>query len=94
MDMKEARKRAGMNQEELAQAAGLDPSLVSRIESGQRPLTLASAIKFAGVLDVPPKDLLVHNQGQVMQRRMDAGDVPGVLHRGQVYCSCRRGGGR
>lgn len=47
------RKQRNLTQEQLAQAAGISPTLVALIETGRRQPGLANAIAIAEALDVP-----------------------------------------
>jgi transcriptional regulator with XRE-family HTH domain len=51
--VKEFRKRAGLSQKDLAAAAGIDQSAISRIERGQRDVSLNRLGAIAKVLGVP-----------------------------------------
>ena len=55
----EARKRAGMKQEDFARLIGLDRSAVSRIESGERKVDSIELATIAGVLGVTERSLLL-----------------------------------
>jgi transcriptional regulator with XRE-family HTH domain len=58
MNIKLARKVAHMTQKQLAQKAGVDPSLISRLERGQRPhASHETVIKIARALGVEAADL-------------------------------------
>jgi len=46
-----------MTQEELGWQSGLDQTIVSRIEKGERKPTLPTIFKLASGLEVPPADL-------------------------------------
>lgn len=52
------RKRAGLNQAQLADATGISQSAISHLENGTRPLTLAWMRSFGRALDCSPADLL------------------------------------
>lgn len=56
--VRELRKRAGMTQKALADATGLCQSAISRIERGQRDVSLATLSAIARALGVPVKSLL------------------------------------
>lgn len=47
-----ARQSRGWNQAQLAEAIGLDPSNISRLESGRSRLSLAQAVQVASVLGI------------------------------------------
>lgn len=52
------RKAAGLSQEVLADAAGIDRSHMGKIERGERNVTLLNLIKIAVALNDLPSDLL------------------------------------
>jgi transcriptional regulator with XRE-family HTH domain len=52
------RERSGMNKQQLADAAGVDRTLVTRIEKGERNATPSVITKFAHALKVPVTALL------------------------------------
>lgn len=54
------RKRLGISQQELAEAAGYDSGkgMISRIESGQVNMTMDKLIRIAKYLGLKPSDLL------------------------------------
>jgi transcriptional regulator with XRE-family HTH domain len=58
MNIREARKRAGMSQTQLAELVGVDQSGVSRIERGERPVTVDMLKAIARALGVRPAALL------------------------------------
>ncbi len=45
--LKKARKKAGLNQEEVAKLLGVTQSYVSKIESGQRRIDIVQLKRFA-----------------------------------------------
>ena len=53
------RKAAGLSQEALADAAGIDRSHMGKIERGERNVTLLNVTKIAEALEKKPSDLLV-----------------------------------
>ena len=57
-NLAEAMKAAGMNQRELAEAAGITGSAVSLFLSGKRNPTMRTVEKLARALDVEPADLI------------------------------------
>jgi transcriptional regulator with XRE-family HTH domain len=58
MNLKVARQIARLTQRELAERAGVDDSLISRLERGQRPqVSYESAVRIARALNVDPKEL-------------------------------------
>lgn len=57
MDLKLARMKKGLNQRELAEIVGVDPSLMSQYEHKHRRPSIETAKKIAAVLDVYWADL-------------------------------------
>jgi transcriptional regulator with XRE-family HTH domain len=47
------RAARGLSQQDFATLTGIDPSLVSRIESGQRPLSVTNLKKISTKLSIP-----------------------------------------
>ena len=47
-----------MNQQELADASGLDRTYISLVEHGKRNLSIGAVLKIANALEVPLGDLL------------------------------------
>ncbi|MBS1860992.1 MAG: helix-turn-helix transcriptional regulator [Actinobacteria bacterium] len=56
--LREARERAGMSQEALAAAAGLNRTAVGKVERGEAQPKLATVLRLAGGLGCDPCDLL------------------------------------
>jgi transcriptional regulator with XRE-family HTH domain len=54
----EQRKDCGLTQRQLADAIGIDPSSMSRVEKGQRAVSVGELVRLAAVLDVRVEDLL------------------------------------
>lgn len=63
--------RGEMSQQDLAQAVGLDPTVLSKIEAGRRPLRIGELIAIARELGVDPA-LLLDEQQAVFALRGDA----------------------
>ncbi|HEY6761088.1 MAG TPA: helix-turn-helix transcriptional regulator [Baekduia sp.] len=57
-NLRAARIAAGMTQEDLALATGLDMSNISRYEAGDREPRITMVAKLAAHLDVSPGELL------------------------------------
>lgn len=57
-NLREARARAGLTQEGLALATGLDIGNISRYESGEREPRISMVAKLAHGLGVDPRDLV------------------------------------
>ncbi len=55
----ESRKKLNLNQQELADSAGLDRTYISAVEHGKQNLTLGAILKIANALDVELKDIIV-----------------------------------
>lgn len=61
MTLKELRIKAGLTQQELADAAGIPPQTLRMYESGRcrvENMTLGRALRVASALGVPPSTLL------------------------------------
>ena len=56
--VRSARNRAGMTQEQLAEAAGLHPTFVSNVERGYRVPTVATLVRLASALGVTAGSLV------------------------------------
>jgi len=69
----EARKRAGLKQEEVATRIGRDQTFISLIERGQRRLDVIEFVRLAKALDAEPSALF----GTLLSR-IDLGSAPGV----------------
>ena len=57
-NVRAARLKRGLTQEELAERSGLAPVQVSRIERGKREVRLTTIIRLVRALDVTPAELL------------------------------------
>ena len=58
MDIREARKRAGLTQVQLSEATGIDQASISRMENGKQGITLEYLKRIAQALGVEIGDLL------------------------------------
>ena len=56
-NVRRARKKRKMTQEQLGLAAGLDAAVISRIEAGQREPRVKNIARIAKALDAKPGDL-------------------------------------
>lgn len=54
----EARRRAGLTQEEVSERSGVHPTEVSRIENGNRDARVSTVFRLAAALEVSPGQLL------------------------------------
>lgn len=57
-NLRAARKRLALTQEEVAHRSGLEPAEISRIESGKRDPRVSTLEKLAKALEVDPGQLL------------------------------------
>lgn len=59
MDLKTARRIARLTQQQLAAAAGVDPALISRLESERRPRrpSYEAIVRIARALNLAPDEL-------------------------------------
>lgn len=57
-NLRRARKRLGLPQEELAVRASLHRTHISLLENGERMARIDTVVKLAGALGVGPDDLL------------------------------------
>lgn len=58
MDLKKFRRIAGLTQEQLARKAGVDVTLISRLERGRRRrLSYDNMVKLARALNLEPEEL-------------------------------------
>lgn len=59
MELKKYRKIAGLTQEQLARKSGVDVTLISRLENGQRQrASYPSIVRLARALNLEPEELL------------------------------------
>lgn len=57
-NIREARIRAGLTQEQLAELAGMDRQSINRIEQGHQAALIDNLIRIADALGVPLADLV------------------------------------
>jgi transcriptional regulator with XRE-family HTH domain len=57
-NLRVARKKLGLTQEEVAQRSGLEQGEVSRVERGLRDPQVSTLEKLAAAVEVPPGRLL------------------------------------
>jgi transcriptional regulator with XRE-family HTH domain len=57
-NLKRCRERAGINKSQLARLTELDPTAISRFESGQRMPRLDTLVKLTGALDCRADELV------------------------------------
>jgi len=59
MELKKYRKIAGLTQEQLARKSGVDVTLISRLENGQRTnASYPSIVRLARALNLEPEELM------------------------------------
>ncbi len=75
--MRELRRRAGLSQTDLAQLLGVDTSLISRWEKGEREPSLGQQTAFARAIGVS-LDYLLHGEAQNVQFLKRAGLAQGA----------------
>lgn len=56
--IRDARRRRGLSQSEVSQAAGITQASLSNYETGKRELPLSTVLNLASALDVPLGDLV------------------------------------
>lgn len=79
MDLRTARKRAGLSQEQLAVKAGIEQSNISALESGSRPLGERLAERLAQHVPAYAPELVVKNRVARLSKALDTGDKVGAL---------------
>ncbi len=57
-NLKAARKKLGLTQEEVAERSGVHATEVSRIEAGKRDPQVSTVVKLARAVELPPGQLL------------------------------------
>jgi transcriptional regulator with XRE-family HTH domain len=57
-NLREARRAAGLSQEELAERAGVDRSAISDYERGRREPNLSTIVKLASALEISTETLV------------------------------------
>jgi transcriptional regulator with XRE-family HTH domain len=57
-NLRAARKKLGLTQEEVAERSGVQAGEVSRIESGKRDPQISTLEKLAAAVELPPGRLL------------------------------------
>ena len=56
--LRNLRKKAGLNQEEVAHLAQLDRTYIGGVERGERNVSLRNICRIATALDIHPRELL------------------------------------
>jgi transcriptional regulator with XRE-family HTH domain len=74
-NIRAARERAGMTQEQLAHAIGVEAATLSRYETARWPPRLESLEKIAACLKVPVNDLVVEVRAETEAVRDDERDL-------------------
>jgi transcriptional regulator with XRE-family HTH domain len=57
-NLREARKRLGLTQEDVAGRSGVHATEVSRIEAGKRDPKVSTLLRLAAAVEIPPGRLL------------------------------------
>jgi transcriptional regulator with XRE-family HTH domain len=57
-NLRDARRKLGLTQEEVAHRSGVHPTEVSRIEGGKRDPRVSTLERLADAVEVPPGQLL------------------------------------
>lgn len=57
-NLREARKKLQLTQEQVAERSGVHPTEVSRIEAGKRDPRISTFLRLASALEIPPGQLL------------------------------------
>ena len=58
----EFRRQNGLNQKQLAEAIGIDPASMNRVEKGERAVSVGELVRLASALDVRVEDLLASTE--------------------------------
>lgn len=77
----ELRASCGLKQRELAEAIGIDPSSMSRVEKGERAVSVGELVRLAAVFDVRVEDLLADAQPASSIWLRTSGDSPSGVTR-------------
>jgi transcriptional regulator with XRE-family HTH domain len=76
----QAREDAGMTQEELGRAVGLDRSAISRLEQGGRKLNVPELVEIAAALGRPMSYFVAEPLPAVVSRRQDLTPAKATTH--------------
>ncbi len=66
------RKRAGLTQEQLAEAAEVSVNFIGYIERGQRAVSIKTLERIAEALDVTPRNLFEFSEGDIDESSFEA----------------------
>ena len=66
------RKRAGLTQEQLAEAAEVSVNFIGYIERGQRAVSIKTLERIAKALDVTPRNLFEFSEGDIDESSYEA----------------------
>lgn len=69
------RKRAGMTQAEVAEAAGISDRTYADIERGSANMRTETMLKICKVLSVTPNDILIEESGESMLGYGEIGEM-------------------
>ncbi|WP_081988703.1 helix-turn-helix domain-containing protein [Sphingomonas sp. Ant H11] len=73
------RLRLGMKQAELAEAAGLSPNMIGKVERGEAALRFPNIEQIARALEVDPAELFAIDPGSNHYQRPDLFDLTAEL---------------
>lgn len=76
-----AELRGEMSQQDLARAVGLDPTVLSKIEAGKRPLRIGELVAIARELGIDPTAILDEDAPVFALRGDASGDVQQAVQR-------------
>jgi len=64
MELKKYRRIAGLTQEQLAQKSGVDATIISRLERGERGASYGNIVRLARALNLEPEELVAVGVGE------------------------------
>jgi transcriptional regulator with XRE-family HTH domain len=78
--LRQARRDAGMSQEQLGLEADVQRNFISLIELGQNQPTITTVFKLAKALNVPASSLVIATEVLMTNGMVDVSDVTGHNH--------------
>lgn len=88
----ELREARGLSSRALAKRLGTSPSQMSRLENGERKLSLEWILRLSGVLDVPPNEIVDIDLGTSVPVSCDQALMGTVV--GLLFDGCERFGAK
>jgi transcriptional regulator with XRE-family HTH domain len=76
--LRESRQGAGISQEQLAEAAGLDRSFISLVERGIQSPNIVVLLRIADVLGVAGSDLIAQTERAMQAAAPESKSTPGT----------------